>query len=248
MKFYRRVEEVQIFDKPGKYILYWMQGAFRTRYNHSLEFAKYLSNEYLLPLRVLVIVDFSYPEGNFRSFKFFLEGLKDVFQELTSQQIGIDIIIGKFQDVLMTYVGNAKIMVTDKSYLPTLKNFRNAVYKENKITVYQVDTNLILPVNLVSTKREYAAYTIRPRILKYLEEYRNDFEEFKYKNAFLNSKTEIDFDDIENELNKQNLVFIPPAPYIGGYKEAKKILEDFVNKKFKGFFSKHPIIFTIYFV
>ena len=36
MKFYRRIEEVQVFDKPGKYILYWMQGAFRTRYNHSL--------------------------------------------------------------------------------------------------------------------------------------------------------------------------------------------------------------------
>jgi deoxyribodipyrimidine photo-lyase len=233
MKFYRRIEEVQVFDKPGKYILYWMQGAFRTRYNHSLEFAKYLSNEHLLPLMGLVIVDFSYPEGNFRSFKFFLEGLKDVSDELTSQQIGINIVIGRFQDVLRPYIDNSKIMVTDKSYLPTLKNIKNAIYDENKITVYQVDTNLILPVNLVSPKKEYAAYTIRPKILKHFEEYGNDFEEVRYKNEFLNSKIEINLDKIENELTKQNLIFVPSAPYIGGYKEAKKNLCDFFSKKFK---------------
>ncbi|WP_448590123.1 deoxyribodipyrimidine photo-lyase [Thermodesulfobium sp.] len=236
MRFYRRIEEVQVFDKPGKYILYWMQGAFRTRYNHSLEFAKYLSNEHLLPLMVLVIVDFSYPEGNFRSFKFFLEGLKDVYDELICQQIGINIVIGRFQDVLRPYIDNSKIMVTDKSYLPTLKNIKNAIYDENKITVYQVDTNLILPVSIASPKKEYSAHTIRPKILKHLEEYLNDFEEVRYKNKFLNSKTEINLAKIENELKKQNLIFVPSAPYIGGYKDAKKKLYNFIiNEKFENY-------------
>lgn len=233
MKFYRRVDEVQVFDKPGKYILYWMQGAFRTKYNHSLEFAKHLSNKQSLPLIVLIAVDFSYPEGNFRSFKFFLEGLKDVSEELIAHQIGIYIVIGNFQDVLRTYIDNAKIMVTDKPYLPTLKSIRNTIYSENKITVYEVDTNLILPVSLASSKKEYAAYTIRPKILKHLEDFRNDFEEVKYNNIFLTPNITIDFNNIENELNKQNLIFIPSAPYIGGYKEAKKILDEFISKKFK---------------
>ncbi len=233
MKFDRRVEEVQAFDKAGKYILYWMQGAFRTRYNHSLEYAKYLSNKQFLPLLVLVVVDFSYPEGNFRSFKFFLEGLKDVSDELTSQKIGIDMVVGRFQDVLRPYIENAKIMVTDKSYLPNLINMKNTIYGENKITVYQVDTNLVLPVNLASPKREYAAYTIRPKILKHLEEHRHDFEEFKYNGAFLHPKIEIDLDNIENELIRQNLIFVSPAPYVGGYKEAKKNLDDFIGNKLK---------------
>ncbi|HEM55507.1 MAG TPA: deoxyribodipyrimidine photolyase [Thermodesulfobium narugense] len=233
MKFDRRVEEVQAFDKPGKYILYWMQGAFRTTYNHSLEYAKYLSNEQSLPLKVLVVIDFSYPEGNFRSFKFFLEGLKDVSDELISQQIGIDIVVGRFQDILRPYIDNAKMMVTDKSYLPNLINIKNAIYDENKITVYQVDTNLVLPVNLASPKREYAAYTIRPKILKHLEEHRHDFEEVKYNGAFLHPKIEIDLDNIENELIRQNLIFVSPAPYVGGYKEAKKNLDDFIGNKLK---------------
>ncbi|MEO1784480.1 deoxyribodipyrimidine photo-lyase [Thermodesulfobium sp. 4217-1] len=233
MKFDRRVEEVQAFDKPGKYILYWMQGAFRTTYNHSLEYAKYLSNEQSLPLMVLVVIDFSYPEGNFRSFKFFLEGLKDVSDELISQQIGIDIVVGRFQDILRPYIDNAKMMVTDKSYLPNLINIKNAIYDENKITVYQVDTNLVLPVNLASPKREYAAYTIRPKILKHLEEHRHDFEEVKYNGAFLHPKIEIDLDNIENELIRQNLIFVSPAPYVGGYKEAKKNLDDFIGNKLK---------------
>ncbi|AEE14637.1 DNA photolyase FAD-binding protein [Thermodesulfobium narugense DSM 14796] len=233
MKFYKRIEKVQTFEKVGKYILYWMQGAFRVKYNHSFEYAKYLSNKHNIPLLVLIIVDFSYPEGNFRSFKFFLEGLKDVFEETISQQIGINIVVGSFQDVLKSYIDNAKIMITDKSYLPNLINIKNTIYSENKITIYQVDTNLVIPVNIVSQKKEYAAYTIRPKILKLLYEYRNDFEEIKYNGSFLKPKTEVDLNNIENELRKQNLVNVLPAPYIGGYKEAKKILDYFVSKKFK---------------
>ncbi|HHS48565.1 MAG TPA: deoxyribodipyrimidine photolyase [Desulfurella acetivorans] len=233
MKFFKRVETVQNFDKPGRYILYWMQGAFRVRHNHSLEFAKYLCSKYNLPLKVLVIVDFSYPEANFRSFKFFLEGLKDVVVELTSKQINIDIVAGRFKDALKPYIDSAKIMVTDKSYLPALKNIKKAVYAESKITVYEVDTNLVVPVSLVSQKREYAAYTIRPKILKHLEDCKNDFEELTYKGAFLNPNIEINLDKIEDELLKQNLVFVSPAPYIGGYIEAKRILEEFISRKFK---------------
>lgn len=49
-------------DNP--YIIYWMQNAQRTEYNHALEFAIRLSNENKKPLIVYFGLTNNYPQAN----------------------------------------------------------------------------------------------------------------------------------------------------------------------------------------
>ncbi|MGC4031028.1 MAG: hypothetical protein QM754_04690 [Tepidisphaeraceae bacterium] len=62
----------------GKYVLYFMQQAMRTRFNHALEYAVDRANELGLPVVVCFGLMDDYPEANERHYLFLLQGLRDV--------------------------------------------------------------------------------------------------------------------------------------------------------------------------
>lgn len=230
--FSKRVKLVKKSDESGGYVLYWMQGAFRCHHNHSLEFAVWLSNRTKKPLLVLAVVEPTFPKANLRSFKFFLEGLKDVADQLSHRNIGFQVELGSFLRIVPEYCKNAAFLVVDKAYLPELKRIRKGVYEKVEKTIFEVDTNLLVPVEVASDRKEFAARTIRPKIMKLLDYFLNDFEQFEYVGPKFETHLKLDLSNIGAALNELHVERIPPCRTVGGHSEAIKKLEEFVEKKF----------------
>ncbi|MBZ4643512.1 MAG: Deoxyribodipyrimidine photo-lyase [Deferribacteraceae bacterium] len=226
-----RIKQTHKAENKGKYILYWMQGAFRCNYNHSLEFSIYLSNLYNLPLIVLVILNLDYPEANYRSFKFFLEGLNDISNTLKNRKISLHLRKGRFESVLSEYKTNIHTLVTDKSYLPNLKNIKIDIFKKLNLNSYEVDTNLVVPVEIASSKMEYGGYTIRPKIKRLYENYISDFSMNDYKNAYVEQIIDFDINDTDSLL--KSVEYVSPINIKGGEKNAENTLEYFIQTGFK---------------
>ena len=232
--FQDRIKKLKNGSKKGKFVLYWMQGAFRTSYNHSLEFAVYLSQIYRLPVLVLAVLNLKYPEANYRTFRFFTEGLIDVKNGLEDRGITFHLRLGTFLEVLPQYFDDSVAMVTDKAYLPAIKNLRLAVYNKYDGPIYEVDTNLLVPVEVVSGKMEYGAYTIRPKIERLKNKYYEDFIEYAYKDGFLEPKYDLEL-KCYDKLLRDSCEYVPEVTLRGGYLSAKAQLKNFVVEKFPSY-------------
>jgi len=235
MNFNERVTCINKSSKKGKYILYWMQGAFRIENNHTFEFSKYMASIKNMPFVVLVVIDFDYKGSNARGFKFFIEGVLELFKRFEDLKISCHVKIGKFTEILPSYLKDAEVLVTDKSYLNWLKNLRREIYSNSDVTIYEVDTNLVVPATVASSKCEYGAYTIRPKINKLKYKFLNDFFTIPYKNNFFQSENDLDEFDIQEKLN--SLEYVKPLNLKSGESGAKDCLKDFLTEKYH-FFSK----------
>ncbi|ADR17953.1 deoxyribodipyrimidine photo-lyase [Calditerrivibrio nitroreducens] len=236
MNYLERVRQIKKSSKKGDYILYWMQGAFRVEYNHSLEFAKYLALSKDLPLKVLVVVDFNYKDANYRHFKFFIDGILELIDKFKDLKISFHVKIGSFKEIVPQYSKNADTLITDKAYIKWLKDVRNEIYNKNDITIYEVDTNLMVPVQAASPKCEYGAYTIRPKIHKLKEKFLNDFVVFDYKGRSYEVENDLNGLNIDDKL--KSVHYLKPVDFIGGESKADKLLRDFLNEKYLFFAEK----------
>lgn len=225
-------------DDSKEYVLYYMQQAQRIHYNHALKHAIDIANQKGLPVRIVFAICTKYPEANLRSFQFMLEGLKDVFKWANKLNLNMDIKCGYPEKVLLPYLINAQTLVFDKGYLKTQTQFRRDILLKAQdhrcLDVIEVDTDLIVPVSVASSKMEYGAYTIRPKLNRLYEAF-NDFEKLPdiRNKTIYEPQCDLDLSNIEEALIKLGIPFdVKPSPsYKGGYLEAQKRLFDFINNK-----------------
>ena len=164
----RQLNEKEIVE--GDYVLYWMQEAQRTEYNHALEYAVQRANE--LGQRLLVVFGLTddYPEANLRHYAFLLEGLQDVKEALKERNIKFVLRRGSPDEVALDAGKTASLIVCDMSYLNLQKEWCQRVTRESGCLVVQVETEVVVPVELASNRQEHAARTLRPRIQEHLDE------------------------------------------------------------------------------
>lgn len=108
----------------GDYVLYWMQAAVRTRFNHALEYAVEQANDLKLPLIVAFGLTPGYPEANERSYTFLLEGLRDVQRNLERRGVGFVMRLGHPPEVMLELAKRASLVVTDRAYLQPARDWR----------------------------------------------------------------------------------------------------------------------------
>ncbi len=159
----------------GRYVLYWMQQAQRSRWNHALEWAADSAAACGLPLRVAVAVTDDFPEANARHYAFMLQGLADVETALRQRGMEFSVHIGQPPDVISELATEAALLVGDVGYLRIQKQWREAVAARVRCPFTAVETDVVIPVAQVSDKAEYAARTIRPRIHRQLKRYLQPF-------------------------------------------------------------------------
>ncbi|MGM0436225.1 MAG: deoxyribodipyrimidine photo-lyase [Bacillota bacterium] len=163
-------------NEDGKYVLYWMQHTQRIHDNGSLIYAIREANRLDKPLKVLFVISKTFPEGADRHYHFMLEGLHDLRASFKEMGVDFTVELGKFLDIVPTYLNNAALMVMDKAYTRELRALRNHVVKRAKaLKTVEVESDLSVPVELASNKLEYAARTIRKKLWKALET-RSTFE------------------------------------------------------------------------
>ncbi len=169
------------------YVLYWSQMNRRVSANHALAFAAELANTHQLPLLVYESLTCSYPHANDRLHAFILEGTAETARRLRKLGAGFVFYLRKARrdsnDVLYRLAESAAALVTDDfPAFVTPGNNRSVSGKVN-IPFYAVDSSCIVPMRLLD-KREYAAYTIRPKLRKLLPGYLEPVGEIRLKRRF----------------------------------------------------------------
>ncbi len=227
------------------FVLYWMQASQRTENNHALEYAIKLSNDCKKPLVVFFGITDSFPEANLRHFTFMLQGLQDVESELKQRNIGLIIRHGSPEKEVLTLAEKADLVVVDRGYLRIQRQWREYAAKRLDCLFIQVESEVVVPVELVSSKEEYSARTIRGKIHTYRDGFLNyvpqQEADYPSVNVDLESVDISSLDTIQSQLNVDRS--IPPSTlFRGGSQSAAEYLNDFIKHKLDKFFElrNHP--------
>jgi deoxyribodipyrimidine photo-lyase len=148
-----------------------MQRAQRSRSNHALEYAASEARRLGLPLLVGFGLMPAYPGASSRHYRFMLEGLAETADDLRKRGIAFVLRIGEPTAVAIDLARHAALVVCDRAYLAHLRQWRYELARTVQCRVVEVETELIVPVEVVSQKAEYAARTIRPKIHRKLGAY-----------------------------------------------------------------------------
>lgn len=229
----------------GVYVLYWMQQAMRVEYNHALMHAIDLANGQNKPLLVVFTIT-KFPEANKRHYKFIIEGLTEVEEELNKLQINFVIKIGDIIKEVYNLAKRASSVVFDMGYLKVQKKWRRDVYNlmiENdlKINLFNVESDVIVPVKKAYDKCAYGAYVLRPKIITLLPSF-IDWQKLptlqnKEKISVDNHVNIDNFANINMVLNLDNSV----KPYFffkGGHSQALKKLDYFIEHKMNSYLDR----------
>ena len=164
-------------------IIYWMQSAQRIHYNHALNHAIELSNKHKKELHVMFNIIPSYKDANRRHYMFMLEGIKELERTFLELKIPFKVTFGLPDENISKHLNDDDILILDKAYLKQPRQWRNALYQriKGKNTIIEIDTELIVPVEIASSKMEYGAYTIRPKLHKLFDDFNDDLSK---KNGF----------------------------------------------------------------
>jgi len=223
--------------RQGTDVLYWMQQSQRAEDNHALEYAIRQANK--MGQRVVVVFGLmdDYPEANLRHYIFMLEGLQETQAALAKRGIKMVVKKGNPADVALSTGRKASLIVCDRGYLRHQRRWRKTVAQNAGCRVVQIESDVVVPLEVVSNKAEYAARTIRPKIHKCLKDYLFEFKPTRLKKHSLNTRLSgLDLSDIGALARKLSLdKGVPPVSefYTGGTSSAKKIFKKFLRYRFE---------------
>ena len=218
----------------GEYILYWMQASQRAEYNHALTYAIEQANQRNLPIIVYFGLTESFPEANERHYVFMLEGLKETRQKLRDMGIGIMIERTSPEKGVLDFAKKASMVVCDRGYLKIQKQWRSFVAANIDCSLIQVESDVVVPVEIASPKEEYSAATLRRKLIPVLHRYLHEIPEETPK--IDSTKLFSPGIDIENPSSivadlKIDHTVKPVPDFTGGTEQAKHHLDIFIKKK-----------------
>jgi len=232
---YLNTSPVREIDNPNAYVLYWMEASQRTTDNHALEYAIQQANGIGLPVVVCFGLDANYPDANARSFWFLLEGLREAEAHLRERRIKFVLRYGQPDTVALKLSRRAALLVTDRGYLRHQRQWREYVASEAACRVAQVETDVTVPVEVVSGKQEYAARTIRSKLHKHADAFLIELNHTQPEHSSLETDTlkhEAELGDLPAIIRKLGVdTSVPPvsALYRGGQMEAKRVFRRFLD-------------------
>jgi len=204
-----------------------MQVNRRVGFNHALAYAAGMANQAGLPLLVYEGLTFDYPYASDRLHTFVLDGVPDTERELRRLGIGYVFYLRRTRedpnDVLYRLVGDAAAIVTDDYPLFPAKRYNAIVPAKLEIPYYAVDSSCIVPMSCFE-KREYAAYTIRPKLKRLLAAYLRPVPPIRVQNKFRGALPQ--FPAGTGSVDPS----VPPSvAYHGGARAAHRRLQSFLK-------------------
>lgn len=228
--------------KEGKQIkgpvVYWMQRDQRAEDNWALLYAQDMAKENRVPLYAVFCLTSSFNNAPLRHYAFMLAGLRKVENVLQRYNIPFVLLLGEPEKEIPEFIKkvSAGVLVTDFNPLKIITGWKLSVKEKIEIPFYEVDTHNIVPCRGASQKREFAAYTIRPKINRLLGEFLEEFSPLaKMKHA--SEKVVNNWDKAMAALKVDKSVaginWLKP-----GEDEALKALQKFIDYKFTGYNEK----------
>ena len=186
----------------GKSVLYWMSRDKRVDDNWALLAAQSVALNNKVPLIVCFQYLGHFPEANIRQYGFLLKGLLELKNKLEGLNIEFILSQGRASEVIPRIIDDKLVgtIITDYSPLRVYKKRVSKVLNQTKVPFYQIDAHNIVPVWKASSKKEYAAYTIRKKIHNNLDQFLTDYPSL-IKHPYGNiRKNDISYDNIANGL------------------------------------------------
>lgn len=227
-------------NSNARYVLYWMQMFKRTSHNHALIFAIRKANELKLPLVVYEGLKYYYPWASDRIHTFILEGVEEKRKEF--ERLGIRYVFYLQKDkrspkqTVAKLAQDAACIVTDDFPCFIIPKHNERISEKATVPVYVVDSNGIVPMAKFD-KEEYAAYTIRPKINRLLDNYLKPLTEESVEIESLDLKvdcpetavTSATISKLVSECDIDHAVK-PSNHYHGGTVNGRKRLRKFVDE------------------
>lgn len=221
-------------------VFYWMSRDQRVKDNWALLFAQELALERKVPLAVVFSLAPRFLNATSRQYGFMLKGLREVESRLTELDIPFFLLIGSPEQELPAFLAKHQIsgLVTDFDPLRIKQQWKNEVAEQLKSNIYEVDARNIVPCWEASNKREYAAYTLRPKIHRALPEFLTEFPPVqKHPFPWLEKVTGNDWDQAGESLSTDRSV--PEVDWLlPGEEAAADILNHFLTKKLSAYGSR----------
>lgn len=229
------------FRQNARYVLYWSQMNRRTAANHALAYAIELANGMGLPVLYYEGLTCSYPYASDRLHQFILENIPGTAQDLRTAGIGYTSHLRRRKadpnDALYRLAQNAAAVVTDDYPTFVARQHNSRVPAKLDIPYFAVDSSCIVPMSRLD-KREYAAYTIRPRIHRILAQYLQPFAMPAVEKRW---KPDSDSAALHTSVTPRNIPALvqeceidhsikPSLTFRGGSQAAHKRLDHFLEK------------------
>lgn len=227
----------------AEYVLYWAQMNRRISHNHALAYAIQLANRCDLPLLIYEGLTCTYTQANDRLHTFILEGVPGMAAGAEAIAAGYVFHLRRRRadrnDAFYRLAQRAACVVTD-DYPTFIAREHNArVPQKLDLPYYVVDSSCVVPMSKME-KREYAAYTIRPKINRLLGQYLKPFPMPKLKHPWKLDAGR----DLHVEVTAANIPelvasceidhsILPSLSYRGGSAEAGKHLAHFLKSNLK---------------
>jgi len=222
----------------GQYVLYWMQRAQRATMNHALEFAVRKANELRLPLLAVFGITQRFPAANTRSYAFMLQGLQETERALHERGVQLVVRMQPPVEAVRDLGSEAALVVVDRSYLRVPRRWRARVARRLSCPLVQVESDVVVPVETASSKEEYAAYTIRPKIHEHLDAFLVPLEETALQRDSLGLPCEgVALGDLEALLERMRINRSADRvdTFRGGSSQADELLDDFIAHKLESY-------------
>jgi deoxyribodipyrimidine photo-lyase len=157
-------------------VVYWMSRDQRVNDNWALLWAQQEALIHHKGLLVVFCMIPDYPGATPRHYSFMRKGLRELQEKLNQCNIGFrlleqspEVILPQFLDTI-----DAHLLVSDFDPLRIKQQWKKMLIDRLKVPLHEVDTHNIVPAWIISDKKEYGAYTLRPKIKRVLDDYLTD--------------------------------------------------------------------------
>ncbi|WP_346353351.1 deoxyribodipyrimidine photo-lyase [Azotosporobacter soli] len=154
-------------------VVYWMSRDQRALDNWALLAAQELALVSGTPLYVVFCLDASFADAPLRHFDFMLRGLEETAATLLAHNIPFYLLKGDPSDLLPHWLREHKAahLIFDFDPLSLKRRWQAEVMQRSDIACSIVDAHNIVPCWQASDKREYAARTLRPKLMRQLAQF-----------------------------------------------------------------------------
>jgi deoxyribodipyrimidine photo-lyase len=165
-----------------------------------------------------------------------ISGLRKVERELTSYNIPFILTIGRPAEELSSVAEKyrAAALVTDFSPLRLARAWKSETLQNLKIPCFEVDAHNIVPCRAASDKKEYAAYTIRPKLKRLLPEYLDDFPRVQRQSRVQFEVAASNWKAVPGTLKVDQAVG-PVSSFKPGETEALRVLDRFLEGRMQDY-------------
>ncbi len=233
----KRIHQLNNGQASSGPVIYWMSREQRVHDNWGLLHARNLAGNDQ-PLIVVFCLATSFLGATLRHYDFMLKGLQEVERELRAYDIPFSVLVGDPAITLPEFssLSKAGAVVTDFDPLRIKQGWQREVGAKLSIPLIEVDGHNVIPARVVSTKQEYAARTIRPKIHKVSGEFLEDFPVLQPNRVPVRSFDPVDWTAVSRALDfDESVSMVDLAP---GPEAANEVLSDFVQNRLYGYARK----------